>query len=722
MARDLALAGTMRLAPMLALVAATAFAPRGASAEGVAGARVINPDLAGLLSLPAPGQPLLAWGTDATLWRLPAAGGRWQADRLPHTATLRALAPAQERLVAVGDNGLLMHAPLNGGPWQPATLHLESAVSAAWGQVACHSATCRVVGAEQPLVLSVNAGADWHAEPAAPTHAGTLRHLAASEGGTWWVAADHALWQRPAGGAAWQPVTLPWLRGGAGHAAAAIDAIAADAEGLIVATTDGRLHELGADGTPRRAPHRSQAGAFTRLRTAGSTGSWMALGNAGACAWRAHTHAPWRACTVPTRGSLLGGAASPDGQHWLVVHEAGLLLHSTDRGRRWKPLRGGVPEPEPGLIEAVAWSPAAGGFVAVGAGGLLLHGGSQGLQWRVVQGALRHYVHDLVATRRGLLAATSYRTLARSGDGGRSWRSQRFDALEDPAFLHALHAQADSGAVVVAGGQGSALVAPDGEHWAAHSSGHGRDHLGLIAEPARHSVLLYGTGGTVTRVEPETATVRTERLPTAAPLYAAFHGPGGAPWLLGGGPGDGGVVVLRDALSGTWQLHRPAEQRLRAGVVAADRQTVLLAGDGGTVLRATQGPWSGAASANWQRVPTPWPEVHWGWIVDAGHGALWLGGTGGALARSTDNGQSWQAVPLPTTAALRPPSHDARRGTWWLPGRDGTLLRSDDGGLSWQPVATQTRAHLKGVHINPEDGSVLAYGARLLRLEQEAPP
>jgi photosystem II stability/assembly factor-like uncharacterized protein len=636
-------------------------------------------------------------------------------------------------LVAVGDGGLLLHSADGGQHWNAAVGPGGPEPEADLAAVACNNQRCLAVGPQNTLLVSTDGGARWSALPAEATPPsrpqGAFTGVVLSEDGAAWIAgADGRLWHDSGPGTPWRERPLPAPRG---RPLPAIDAIASDGPGVLLATGDGRLIAVPGGAAPAAPVHHSARGTYTRLSAGATAGSWLATGSEGACAWRAQAGAAWRGCGALPRRLLRAAASSPDGRHWVLAGEGGLLLHGQPGGRPWRDVPLPVLQTRPDL-EAVVWSDRRPGFVAVGPGGLVLHGSADGREWVVAHQAPRQYVHDVVAPRGGgaLIAALTHRTLARSDDGGRHWRSHTFTQLHEPAFLFALHADRERGSVVVGGGQGALLVAPDGEHWHTHSTGHGREHLGMLALPGTPLVLLHGSGGSLTLVHSQAPAWHEVPLPSPDPVYGSFTGPDGHPWLVGGGLGEQAEgTVQRGSRDGTrWQLQRLGPGTLRTGGPTPDGQALIVAGDRGLVYRAERPAAEPAGETPppappWLPVAQPLPGAAWYWLQrDAAGQALWLGGSGGALIRSTDGSLSWQAVPVPTTASLRRPTWDPRRRAWWMPGRDGTLLRSDDDGRSWRAQFTHTREHLKGVWVDPRSGALLLYGARLVHLmPAEAP-
>ncbi len=703
---------------------------------------VLNPDLAGLTM--ADDGTLLAWGSDASIWRhdpAPASGDGtdvWQPAQTPHDRRIRALtavpgAASGAALIAVGDGGLLLHSADGGRQWTDALVRTASGdhpldPELDLSAVACDARRCIAVGPQDTLLHSVDDGAHWQSAFSGTASAMRPQGALTADGSAWVGGADGRLWQDDGPGSAWRAHRLPAIDNAA---TPAIDALAADGDDVLLATADGRLLVVSTDPSGSSSAtgiHRSARGSFTRLSALPTPGGWIATGSAGACAWREAAGTPWRDCGALPERFLRGAASSPDSRHWVVVGENGLLLHGRPPGQPWRAVPLPVLDTGPDL-ETVAWSDALRGFVAVGPGGLVLHGSADGDTWAVAHEAPRQYVHDVVSPKgdSALLAALSHRTLARSDDGGRRWRSHTFTQLHEPAYLFALHADRRIGSVVVGGGEGALMVAPDGEHWHTHSTGHGREHLGLLALPGTPVVLLHGSGGQLTRVHSGLAEWHDVPLPSPDPVYGSFTGPDGRPWLVGGGLGDQAEgTVQRGSSDGTvWALQTTGPGVLRTGGPTPDGRALLLAGDRGVLLRAVLSTNDTAPpdaqtpppALDWVPVAQPLPDAAWSWLQrDAAGQAVWLGGSAGALIRSTDGGLHWHAVPVPTNASLRRPTWDPQRRTWWMPGRDGTLLRSDDDGRSWRAVFTHTREHLKGVWVDPGSGALLLYGARLVRL------
>lgn len=686
----------MRLRAAALLLAAWATACAAGSAQ------VLNPDWAGLDARP---DALLAWGSDATVWRRAAGQDEWHRAALAHTGRLRDLwaAPAGPLRVLAGDGGLLAASHDGGTTWQLA----DSGTEADLGSVDGLGGTLMAGGADGVALRSTDGGSTWQRVPALAA-AGPLVTLRAAAPGIWLAAAaaDGRLWRSTDDGLQWRPLPRP----------ARIDELVRGDGELLAATADGALWQSRDQGQRWRLVGRSTRGSFLRIAPLPGAAAWVATGQRGACAWRADARAAWRACSVRAPHLVRALASDPEGRRWVMVGEAGLLLVSSDRGRRWDahPALGALIERRE--LDAVAWDATRGVFVVAGQGGLLLEGDGSAAGWRLLHRAPGEYVHDLAtAPGNSLVAAMSHRQLARSDDGGRQWRTRRFDTLDEAAYLFSVTSDPASGHVVVGGSQGTVMVAPDGTNWRHASSGHGVDYLGALAVPGTATVLLHGTGGRVLRVDAAAARWEPQALPGPFTAYGSHATAAGLLVLVGEG---GSVRQSRDG-GLTWRLDTLGGARLQTAAATPDGRALLVAGDGDALYRAEIGP-DGFAGP-WQAVAPPGLSSDWGFLqADAAGRWLWLGGSGGRLLRSTD-GRQWEAVATGTRSALRRPVHDAERRRWWLPGRDGLLLRSDDDGASWQRVFTRTTEHLKGVWVEPATGDVLAYGARLVRIAGSAP-
>ncbi|HTB78421.1 MAG TPA: YCF48-related protein [Polyangiaceae bacterium] len=87
----------------------------------------------------------------------------------------------------------------------------------------------------------------------------------------------------------------------------------------------------------------------------------------------------------------------------------------------------------------------------------------------------------------------------------------------------------------------------------------------------------------------------------------------------------------------------------------------------------------------------------------------WAAGAGGAVAHTTDGGQTWTQQDARTTAALRA-IRFVNAAVGVVAGDAGTLAVTTDAGATWKTVAPLTAASLRGVAVASSVGLMLAVG------------
>lgn len=736
-------------------------------------ARVVNPHWTGMAWLPA-AQRMLVWGSDGTVWHLnPAskadqhaalrsdtntntnaaradnrgAAPRWQPSLLDHAGRIRLVQSTEgdtnTASVAVGDDGLLFQSADQGLHWQAATFNAaaQEAVTppadstappraASWRALAHQGRGTERTGQNQRdtwlaasseglLARSHDGGQQWQAVRSWVAGRG-VRALAPASQGEWLIVdGQGTLWRSAQDASDWRSIPgVKPLQRLSRFADPQPEWLASSSEGLLLRSTDGgRRWQQVAD---LKAP------VLGIQALPGTPGGRVAFGGAGQCRMRPTRSAPWRDCHLPEPGVVQSLTMDSRAGRWLASGEAGLLWTSIDQGRHWQRVALPAQVDVSRMLDAAAWDPSRERFWVGGEGGLLMLGDRHAQHWQVVHDAPREYVHDLAAvgapsSGSGLLASLSHRRLARSDDGGLSWRSHLFSQLLEPAYLFSVNVNADGG-VVVGGGQGSVLVAPDGQHWLAHSSGTGSAFLNALMLPDQRTVLLFGSGGVLARVDSMTGDREDLPLPMDTPFYGGFvDARHGAVYLVGTSG-----WVLRSADDGqSWRGFQVGDRTLDAGGVSPDGRSLIVAGRQGAAYRSVLD--AQGQPQDWDTIQVPTdpeaPEKAPGWRFvqsDAAGRAWWLGNNQGRLLRSTDQGEHWEWVQTGWNATLRPPVYDATHGRWWMPARSGGLLCSNDDGRSWTPVFSHTTEHLRGVWIDPTQGALLAYGGRLVRLDPTA--
>jgi photosystem II stability/assembly factor-like uncharacterized protein len=237
---------------------------------------------------------------------------------------------------------------------------------------------------------------------------------------------------------------------------------------------------------------------------------------------------------------------------------------------------------------------------------------------------------DLVNVGRTLIGVGERGVVARSDDGGLTWKSQLSPSSRT---LTALAFANDTVGVAVGHG-GSILRTEDaGLSWTAVT----------VKDIGRDAVL----GVTALK----------------SGRFVAF--------------GAFGMVLVSDDQGRTWR---------RESVIADDfdrhisrvieaHEALFLVGETGVMARSLDG------GANWVRLKTPYEGSYFG-ILEMKDGALLAFGMRGNVFRSTDQGASWQKVPLATKATLNGGSV-AADGRVVLAGNRGTLAISADAGRSF---------------------------------------
>ena len=138
-----------------------------------------------------------------------------------------------------------------------------------------------------------------------------------------------------------------------------------------------------------------------------------------------------------------------------------------------------------------------------------------------------------------------------------------------------------------------------------------------------------------------------------------------------------------------WSPQPSSTQSNLRGVSCSDASTWIAVGDGGTIVRSSDGgvAWSTVSST----------------IADHLRGVSFRGTVGlavgfsGRVLRSTDAGLSWTAVSRPTSRNLY--SVSIGDSVSVITGEEGTILVSTDAGMTWLPRSAGTASVLFGVAV-----------------------
>jgi len=188
-----------------------------------------------------------------------------------------------------------------------------------------------------------------------------------------------------------------------------------------------------------------------------------------------------------------------------------------------------------------------------------------------------------------------------------------------------------------------------------------------------------------------------------AQLYAAAAGAAAGVPALEGNAGKS-LVVKSDESGVEWGS---ASQSIGDILVTArDPGPTFLPADGGVYLQSAYpqlfpliGLTADALDAPWAPVAAGVLGTYTGGVATDG-GGVWIigGGTGGNIARSTDNGSTWAAILVfATTSVASTAIATDRVGVWLHFSGLGVCHRSDDNGATWAPVATGLNRSVNGV-------------------------
>ena len=143
--------------------------------------------------------------------------------------------------------------------------------------------------------------------------------------------------------------------------------------------------------------------------------------------------------------------------------------------------------------------------------------------------------------------------------------------------------------------------------------------------------------------------------------------------------GDGGTI-LRSTDGDTWTPETSSVSQKLQSIWASGPNDIYAVGSAATIVHSTGG---GA----WAPLPAPAAAsgkvLHLVWGSDAGH--VYIVGDGGLMLTSADQGQSWQTIATPVTTTLNI-VWGASPGHLLISGDKGAIYRSTSDGVSWDLV------------------------------------
>ena len=203
-----------------------------------------------------------------------------------------------------------------------------------------------------------------------------------------------------------------------------------------------------------------------------------------------------------------------------------------------------------------------------------------------------------------------------------------------------------------------------------------------------HEGWAVGHGGSVLHSSDGGETWSLQRSDTQVdqPLYSVYfsdkqNGWAAGLWSLLLHTSDGGKIWNQIKLPVLEGQKRADLNLLR--LFAGPQQELYIAAEQGTLYRSQDN------GSNWQVMKTGSKASLWSGTVTAAH-TLIVGGLGGKLLRSTDDGVSWPLVSVPPTGSVTGLQHQGN--VIMATSLEGKLLQSRDDGLSWKVVWTAPQA------------------------------
>jgi len=508
-------------------------------------ARVINPKLTGSLFEPK-SRTLLLWGTDGTIL-YSTDTHRWNyADTSADADLTRVAADAAGKvLIAVGERGTMLRSEDAGRRWQSISLPapefdlkavIHHAPSGAW----------IAAGTRGTMLRSADGGKTWASLPNELNL--TLETLFVEPAsGALLIGGEAGLIGRSTdAGASWhltqvkmpEPVTPVT----AIHALEN-ELIATSALGRFLISTDrgGSWQLLSMGGTA----YFTDAVLDPRFRAV------LLASHTGDLFRRRHGDDSWERIELLIDGEKRFVSAlryDIPTQSLIAVGHHGLAARSTDGGQQWQKIATGFDTSMESLAQI-----GEGRFVGFGEGGYIVTSADSGKSWRRVSPELSLTLREVIALADSdtIVASGELGSILRSTDSGQTWDSIDviYPDMSTPPNLRSLVIEPSSKALIAAGAPGTIIRSED--------------------------------GGMKWRITHWTPLEKEE----------AF------PWILSDAlrqslaviEAKGSIYSSQDA-GRTWQLSKLATDReLWQGTVAADKSTMIVAGQRGVAARSTDG-------------------------------------------------------------------------------------------------------------------------------------
>ncbi|HEY5674642.1 MAG TPA: YCF48-related protein [Malonomonas sp.] len=384
-----------------------------------------------------------------------------------------------------------------------------------------------------------------------------------------------------------------------------------------------------------------------------------------------------------------------DAEYGWIVGANGLLLRTTDGGKRWLPQ---VNDSRVNL-RSVYFADRENGW-AVGAAGVVLHSSTGGEHWERQSSRATQTLAAVFFLNEATGWAVGDRGLIMStGNAGKDWQAQRSGTdiwLAAIDFVDAEHGWAVGGGVILHTENG-------GQSWQEQKSGFppfkftavdfiDRQRGWVVA--SRGELLVTVDGGRSWEMPK----------PLQEPLAAVQFVDAERGWVAGA---NGALYQTEDA-GRHWTTKSRGAGLSLLKIQFVDAQHGWAIGKNGRLLRTTD------AGQNWQPFDCgSAAELTDGFFTDADNG--WLVGSYGTILRTRNAGSDWQQQKSGTDAGLQS-VHFVNNQLGWAVGRAGTVLKTSDAGQSWQPLAAGEDVNYTAVYFADErHGWLVTSGGEILQ-------
>lgn len=388
----------------------------------------------------------------------------------------------------------------------------------------------------------------------------------------------------------------------------------------------------------------------------------IALGTSGTLIFSDNGGRVWTPASANTQDDLESFFVANNGDV-LALGAGGLLAISSDGGKTWKMLQDSITE----FVHQIAAAPDNKTMTAVGANGFLAYSTNRGASWQKNKTALtaNDYIFSIVSDMhfQTLTAVGAPGTIIQSTDNGESWQTKL--ALGDPAkgFFHKLLSNSQ-GTLVALSGPGTTFYSTDnGANWQTANINN-EQHLFNGTYSLEHKKFVAVGNAGVIQVSPD-----------------------GKEWK-----------IIESGTNANLQSAYSVEKNL------------FVTGSGGIILRSTDG------GDHWEKMQTNTNAAVQHLLHLPSTKIIIATGLNGLMLRSVDGGENWISITSPDVGNLRQPMYDTNTGIIYVPSRTGNILYSRDTGVTWSLLPQVTRHSIKGLYVDEQEGNLLGYGGRLIRV------